>query len=209
VAYEYREALRDELNKKLKTGNTKIKRRLRAAAARPAGRALTEGRVTWSIAQVTIRPELQALVDFTQPTRHQRQRGRRDGPAPRRSPRPTTCREGRLRAQGQQVLRERRRPEREAQGGRQSARRHQGDPGQPRGRRRARDGQRRPHSESRLSTTTWRVSGRRSSRTSRSTTRSPSARREPRGAGAQEQPNSRSRSTRSLRRTASGRRSAT
>ncbi|MCK7529344.1 MAG: hypothetical protein MZV64_73245 [Ignavibacteriales bacterium] len=63
------------------------------------------------------------------------------------------------------------RAERAAEGEGQAARRHPGGSGEPRRRRRARDGQRGPHPDRSSSTTTWRDSGRRSSRTSRSTTR--------------------------------------
>jgi len=69
VAYEYGKLFEDELNKKLKTGNTKVNVVFVPLPRDLLGRALTEGRVDLVIAQVTIRPELQALVDFTNPTR--------------------------------------------------------------------------------------------------------------------------------------------
>ena len=70
VAYEFGKAFEDELNKKLKTGDAKkvsvyfvpLPRDLLASA-------LTQGKVDLVAAQITIRPELQALVDFTNPTR--------------------------------------------------------------------------------------------------------------------------------------------
>ena len=70
VAYEFGKLFEDELNKKLKTElATKINVVFVPLPRDLLGRALTEGRVDLVIAQVTIRPELQALVDFTIPTR--------------------------------------------------------------------------------------------------------------------------------------------
>jgi membrane-bound lytic murein transglycosylase MltF len=70
VAYEFGKLFEDELNKKLKTDlSTKINVVFVPLPRDLLGRALTEGRVDLVIAQVTIRPDLQALVDFTIPTR--------------------------------------------------------------------------------------------------------------------------------------------
>jgi membrane-bound lytic murein transglycosylase MltF len=70
VAYEFGKLFEDELNKKLKTElATKINVVFVPLPRDLLGRALTEGRVDLVIAQVTIRPELQAQVDFTNPTR--------------------------------------------------------------------------------------------------------------------------------------------
>ena len=70
AAYELGQAFEDQLNKKLKTSHAKkisvvflpLPRDLLAPA-------LTEGKVDCVVAQVIIRPELQAIVDFTNPTR--------------------------------------------------------------------------------------------------------------------------------------------
>jgi membrane-bound lytic murein transglycosylase MltF len=70
VAYEFGKLFEDELNKRLKTDlSTKVNVVFVPLPRDLLGRALTEGRVDLAVAQVTIRPELQALVDFTIPTR--------------------------------------------------------------------------------------------------------------------------------------------
>ena len=69
VAYELGKAFEDELNKRFKTGNTKIHVLFVPLPRDGLASALTEGRVDLVVAQVTVRPELQALVDFTTPTR--------------------------------------------------------------------------------------------------------------------------------------------
>jgi membrane-bound lytic murein transglycosylase MltF len=70
AAYEFARAFEDDLNARLKTGPASrvhvvclVVPRDRLAAA------LTEGRVDFVIAQVTVRPDLQAIVDFSRPTR--------------------------------------------------------------------------------------------------------------------------------------------
>ncbi|MFO7695304.1 MAG: transglycosylase SLT domain-containing protein [Vicinamibacterales bacterium] len=68
-AYEFGKAFEDELNKKRKTGNAKINVVFVPLPRDLLARALTEGKVDLVVAQVTVRPELQALVDFTNPTR--------------------------------------------------------------------------------------------------------------------------------------------
>ena len=69
VVYELGKAFEDELNKKLKTGNAKVNVVFVPLPRDLLGRALTEGKVDVVAGQVTIRPELQALVDFSNPTR--------------------------------------------------------------------------------------------------------------------------------------------
>jgi len=69
VAYEFGRAFEDELNKKLKTGNARISVVFMPLPRDLLARALMEGKVDLVVAQVTVRPELQALVDFTNPTR--------------------------------------------------------------------------------------------------------------------------------------------
>ncbi len=69
LAYEFGKAFEDELNKKLKTGNARINVVFVPLPRDLLARALTEGKVDVVVAQVTVRPELQALVDFTNPTR--------------------------------------------------------------------------------------------------------------------------------------------
>jgi membrane-bound lytic murein transglycosylase MltF len=68
--YEMGLALEDHLNKKLKTGNaTKVLVVFVPLPRDQLAPALTEGKVDLVAAQVIIRPELQGLVDFTNPTR--------------------------------------------------------------------------------------------------------------------------------------------
>jgi len=69
LAYEYGRAFEDELNKKLKTGNARVNVVFVPLPRDLLARALMEGKVDLVVAQVTVRPELQALVDFTNPTR--------------------------------------------------------------------------------------------------------------------------------------------
>jgi membrane-bound lytic murein transglycosylase MltF len=70
VAYEYAKAFEDWLNLKYKTKNTtRISVALMAMPRDALAKALIDGKVDFVMAQVTIRPELQALMDFTRPTR--------------------------------------------------------------------------------------------------------------------------------------------
>ncbi len=133
VVYEFGRAFEDELNKKRKTGNAKVNVVFVPLPRDLLARALTEGKVDLVLAQVTVRPELQALVDFSDSDPHQRQRGRRHRPRrPRDRLGGRPVRERRLRAHGQQVLREPGRTERAPEGEGQGARRHSRDSRQPR-----------------------------------------------------------------------------
>jgi membrane-bound lytic murein transglycosylase MltF len=69
MAYEMGKAFEDELNKKLKTGNAKVNVVFVPLPRTHLGTSLKEGKVDLVMAQVTIRPELQELADFTDPTR--------------------------------------------------------------------------------------------------------------------------------------------
>lgn len=69
LSYELAETFEDELNKSRKTGNTRIHVVLVPIPRDQLASALTQGKIDVVAAQVTIRPELQALVDFTNPTR--------------------------------------------------------------------------------------------------------------------------------------------
>ena len=70
MAYEMGQAFEEHLNKKLKTTNaTKVSVLFVPLPRDMLGKALTEGKVDLVAAQVIIRPELQAIVDFTKPTR--------------------------------------------------------------------------------------------------------------------------------------------
>jgi membrane-bound lytic murein transglycosylase MltF len=70
AAYELGQAFEEQLNKKLKTtGATKISVVFTPLPRDLLAAALTEGKVDCVVAQVIVRPELQALVDFTNPTR--------------------------------------------------------------------------------------------------------------------------------------------
>jgi membrane-bound lytic murein transglycosylase MltF len=69
VAFEYGKLLEDELNKKLNTGNLKVSVFFVPLPRYLLLQALTKGKVDLVIAQVNVVPELQKLVDFTNPTR--------------------------------------------------------------------------------------------------------------------------------------------
>jgi membrane-bound lytic murein transglycosylase MltF len=70
AAYEMGQAFEEQLNKKLKTTHaTKISVVFTPLPRDLLAQALTEGKVDCVVAQVIIRPELQALVDFSKPTR--------------------------------------------------------------------------------------------------------------------------------------------
>jgi len=70
VSYEMAQAFEDELNKKLRATNaTKVNLFFVPLPRDMLAAALTEGKVDAVVAQITVRPELQARVDFTSPTR--------------------------------------------------------------------------------------------------------------------------------------------
>jgi ABC-type amino acid transport substrate-binding protein len=70
ASYELGQAFEDHLNKKLKTKNaTKVLVAFVPLPRDVLASALVEGKVDLVAAQVTVRPELQALADFTNPTR--------------------------------------------------------------------------------------------------------------------------------------------
>jgi membrane-bound lytic murein transglycosylase MltF len=66
---EFAKALEDWLNEKLETGNAKINVVLMAMPRDQLAPALLGGKVDFVMAQVTVRPELQKLMDFTNDTR--------------------------------------------------------------------------------------------------------------------------------------------
>jgi membrane-bound lytic murein transglycosylase MltF len=68
-AYEYGRLFEDELNKKLDTGNMKINVVFVPLPREMLAQAILNGRVDAVIAQVTVTPDKQKLVDFTNPTR--------------------------------------------------------------------------------------------------------------------------------------------
>jgi membrane-bound lytic murein transglycosylase MltF len=69
VAYEYAKLMEDELNKRRKTGNLKVAFWCIPLTREHLLQALVDGQVDMVIAQATVRPDLQELVDFTNPTR--------------------------------------------------------------------------------------------------------------------------------------------
>jgi membrane-bound lytic murein transglycosylase MltF len=69
AVYEYGTLFEDELNKKLNTGNLKVNVVFVPLPRDMLAAALIEGRVDAVIAQVTITPDKQKLVDFSSPTR--------------------------------------------------------------------------------------------------------------------------------------------
>jgi len=66
---EFAKAFEDWLNKKLGTGHAKINVALMAMPRDQLAPALLGGKIDFVMAQVTVRPELQKLVDFTNDTR--------------------------------------------------------------------------------------------------------------------------------------------
>jgi membrane-bound lytic murein transglycosylase MltF len=69
IAYEYGKLMEEELNKRRKTGNLKVAFWLVALPRDQLLPALVDGRVDMVMAQLTVTPERQKLVDFTHPTR--------------------------------------------------------------------------------------------------------------------------------------------
>jgi membrane-bound lytic murein transglycosylase MltF len=69
AAYEYGKLMEDELNKRRKTGNLKVAFWFVPLQRDQLLPALVDGKVDMVIAQLTVTPERQKLVDFTQPFR--------------------------------------------------------------------------------------------------------------------------------------------
>jgi membrane-bound lytic murein transglycosylase MltF len=70
AAYEMGRALEDHLNKKLRTKDAAKVHVFFVPMPRDLlAKALTQGRIDLAIAQVVVRPELSAIVDFSRPTR--------------------------------------------------------------------------------------------------------------------------------------------
>jgi membrane-bound lytic murein transglycosylase MltF len=69
AAYEYGKLFEDDLNKKLDTGNMKVHVIFVPLPRDLLASALVGGRIDAAIAQITITPDKQQLVDFTIPTR--------------------------------------------------------------------------------------------------------------------------------------------
>jgi len=69
VAYEYCKLFEEELNKRLKTGNLKVHVFFVPLPRDLLLRGLANGKVDLVIAQLTVTPERQKVVDFTNPTR--------------------------------------------------------------------------------------------------------------------------------------------
>ncbi len=69
AAYEYMKLFEEELNKKLRTGNLKVHVFLVPLPRNLLLPALVEGKVDLVMAQLTVTPERQKLVDFSIPTR--------------------------------------------------------------------------------------------------------------------------------------------
>ena len=67
--YEYGKAFEDELNKKHRTGNLKTNVVFMPMPREQLAAALLDGKVDMLMAQITVTPERQKLVDFTIPTR--------------------------------------------------------------------------------------------------------------------------------------------
>jgi len=69
LSYEYLRLFEDELNKKLKTGNLKVHVLLVPMGREALLPALRDGKLDMVVAQLTVTPERQAIVDFSNPTR--------------------------------------------------------------------------------------------------------------------------------------------
>jgi membrane-bound lytic murein transglycosylase MltF len=69
VAYEYGKLMEEELNKRRKTGNLKVNFWFVPLPRDQLLPALVDGKVDMVMAQMTVTPERQKLVDFTNPTR--------------------------------------------------------------------------------------------------------------------------------------------
>jgi membrane-bound lytic murein transglycosylase MltF len=69
IAFEYGKLMEDELNKRRKTGNLKVVFWFVPLPRNQMLKALLDGKVDMLIAQITVTPERQKLVDFTDPTR--------------------------------------------------------------------------------------------------------------------------------------------
>jgi membrane-bound lytic murein transglycosylase MltF len=69
AAYEYAKLFEDELNKKLNTGNLKVYVLCVPLPREMLATALLDGRIDAVVAQITVTPDKQKLVDFTNPTR--------------------------------------------------------------------------------------------------------------------------------------------
>src|SRR5206468_3585566 len=69
LAYEYMNLFEDQLNKQLNTGNLKIHAVMMPMPRDALLPALRAGRVDIVVAQLTVTPARQQLVDFTEPTR--------------------------------------------------------------------------------------------------------------------------------------------
>jgi membrane-bound lytic murein transglycosylase MltF len=69
LAYEYARLFEDDLNKSLKTGNRRVEVVLMPMARDAFIGQLRAGKIDMAVAQLTVTPERQALVDFSNPTR--------------------------------------------------------------------------------------------------------------------------------------------
>ena len=69
VAYELGKAFEEEVNEKIRAADKKVSVYFVPLPRGLLTSALTEGKIDLVAAQVTVRPELQAVVDFTNPTR--------------------------------------------------------------------------------------------------------------------------------------------
>ena len=143
----------DELNKKLaaekKLKNKNLKVRVVFIPVRRDQLlpALAAGKGDIAAANLTITPERQKLVDFTAAGHEQRERGRGDGAGVAEDRQPgRSLRQGSLRAQVVELLREPRRAQQEVRGREEAAGHAQGSPRDAGGRGPARDAQRRPRS---------------------------------------------------------------
>ncbi len=69
ITYEALKSFEDDLNKELKTGNLKVNVLMMPMSRDQLGPALAGGKVDMVAAMVTVRPELEKLAAFSEPTR--------------------------------------------------------------------------------------------------------------------------------------------
>ena len=129
ITYEALKAFENDLNTDLKTGNLKVHVVIVPMSRDQLAPALAGGKVDMVAAMVTVRPELEKLAAFSEPTRTNVEPGggHRPGRAGDRHGR-RSGRAGGVRPQGERLLRNPDRPQRAAEGARQACHRHQRGP---------------------------------------------------------------------------------
>ena len=127
ITYESLKLFEKDLNASLKTGNLKVHVVIVPMSRDELYPSLTSGKVDMVAAMVTVTPEREKLVAFSEPTRTNVSQVVVTGPG---APPDQFCgrprRPGSVRPQGEHLRREPRASERSTQGARQASRRHRG-----------------------------------------------------------------------------------